>query len=167
MTILDVGSGVGKLCLVGAATTEASWVGAELDPAMVCVAECAARKLRLTHNLRFVSGNAHDLDWSTFDSLYMFNPFAEDPFDSTLTDAGRRARFSADIERTKERLARVRAGTRLVTLHGFGGEVPDCFELEHREAAHDDFLCLWVRRPDGRTRTLAGPSTDLQTPSAV
>ena len=142
--VLDVGSGVGKLCLVGALTSRATWVGVEMDPAMIRVAEAARRRLELGDRVRFVHGDAAQIDWSSYAGVYMFNPFAEGLLDKR--DPTARDRFAMTVERTRAQLATTRIGTRLVTYHGFGGQVPAGFELEHEERARQDRLCLWVRR---------------------
>ncbi|MEO8846441.1 MAG: class I SAM-dependent methyltransferase [Kofleriaceae bacterium] len=143
--VLDVGSGVGKLCLVGALTTRATWVGVETEAPMIRVAEAAARRLGVGDAVRFLHADATELDWSGFAAIYMFNPFAEARL-GIRTNAAAHDRFLLDIERTRTRLAGTRIGTRLVTYHGFGGQVPPGFELAHDELARQDRLCLWVRR---------------------
>jgi len=149
--VLDVGSGVGKLCLVGALTTRATWVGVETESQMIRVAERAARRLRVEHHVQFVHGDAAALDWSAFDAIYMFNPFAEGLLRSDEHPASRHARFARNIERARQQLRSTLPGTRLVTYHGFGGEMPEGFDFVHRETARQDRLCLWIRRsePDG------------------
>src|SRR5438093_353833 len=75
--ILDVGSGVGKACLLGALATEASWVGIERDLEMVRAATEAARTLGVDGRVTFLLGEMELFDWSGFDGFYVFNPFAE------------------------------------------------------------------------------------------
>jgi SAM-dependent methyltransferase len=148
--VLDVGSGVGKLCLVGAATTSSIWYGVERDPDMVRAATIAAARMQLQARTRFLLGDVTLMDWSTFDAFYLFNPFAE-----MLTSRGegdaltRRERYVAAIEHVQDQLARSAAGTRVVTYHGLGGDIPACFDLVHREPARADELCLWIRRATG------------------
>ena len=144
-SVLDVGSGVGKLCLVGALTTGATWVGVESEPHMIRAAEAAVRRLQLGQRVRFVHADATAIDWTAYAAIYMFNPFAEGLLHAR-TNAGAHDRFALNIERTRERLASTPIGTRLVTYHGFGGQVPAGFELAHDEPARQDRLCLWVRR---------------------
>jgi SAM-dependent methyltransferase len=157
MRVLDVGSGVGKLCIIGALTTSASWVGVERDANMIRAANKAATRLRLLHNVQFVHGDAHELDWSLFDSIYMFNPFAEGLYCSEIDPAVRRTRYIHDVERSRSQLASLRAGAQLVTYHGFGGEVPDELTLEHSELAHEDYLCVWTRRGRRRAKVWNSP----------
>lgn len=125
--VLDIGAGVGKLCLIGAVITRATWIGVEIDPEMVEAANHAARLLGVADRAQFVCADASSLDWSRFDSLYFFNPFAE---------------ASRGLELQTEHL---REGARIVTYHGVGGDMPSGYELVHREPAREDRLCLWVR----------------------
>jgi SAM-dependent methyltransferase len=153
--ILDVGAGVGKLCLVGALTTRATWFGIETDVRMVEVAEAAAARLGVQEATVFGHGDAATLDWSAFDAFYLFNPFAERLIYGRHAIRLRRADYDQYIDITQQRLAAAAPGTRVVTYHGFGGEMPDGYDLVHREPAHEDELQLWIRRPSRRVRAEA------------
>lgn len=145
--VLDVGAGVGKLCVVGALTTRASWVGVERELAMIRAGEKAVRRLGLERRVEFIHGDATALDWAGFDAIYLYNPFCEGLYRPDLDAGSRRERYARDIAGAQRCLASTRPGTRVVTYHGFGGDMPDGFELVHREVARGDQLCAWVRRP--------------------
>jgi len=146
--VLDVGSGVGKVCLVGALTTDSQWFGIERDSEMVQAAIEAARKLRVEARAHFLLGDMTSVTWSEFDAFYLFNPFAESLFtaDSDLDALGRREAYVENIEFVQHQLSSVGPGTRVVTYHGFGGDMPPEFDLVQREPAREDALCLWIRR---------------------
>lgn len=144
--ILDVGAGVGKVCLVGALTTDAAWVGVERDREMVEAAQDAARQLGVEARASFVHGGLTSVDWASFDAFYLFNPFGELLLTSPGDALTRRETYVASIEDVQARLAAARPGTRVVTYHGFGGDMPWGYELLRRETAHEDELRLWVRR---------------------
>jgi protein-L-isoaspartate O-methyltransferase len=144
-SVLDVGSGVGKLCLIGALTTPARWIGVERVGDMVIAATEAAWRLRVTHQVDFVVGDAMDVDWSPFDAIYMFNPFAERLVIGSGDALTRRHHFTGEVERARMQLSGLRSGVRLVTYYGFGGELPEGFELMHCEVAREDRLCVWMR----------------------
>lgn len=144
--VLDVGCGVGKICLIGAATTSSTWFGIERDPEMVRAATIAANKLHVEHRTHFVHGDITTLDWSAFDAFYLFNPFAEllrSGPDDALT---RRQSYVECIDFVQRQLAHAAPGTRVVTYHGFGGEMPPGYDRIHREFAREDELCLWIKR---------------------
>jgi predicted RNA methylase len=145
-TLLDVGAGVGKACLIGAMSSRTSWCGVEQDRAQVVAAILAAQELGLERQTHFVHGDATEVDWSRFDGFYFYNPFG-----AILTGPAeedrllRRALFGAQVTRVEAQLARTRIGTRVVTFHGFGGEMPDAYELISREDIELGELRLYVR----------------------
>jgi hypothetical protein len=144
--VLDIGAGVGKMCLVGALATAGTWHGIELDARMVHAAEVAARRLGVAERTHFAVGAAGSIDWAPFAGFYLYNPFAESLFKSSVDPAIRRGTYLENLAVVERKLASARAGTRVVTYHGFGGDVPDGFELVTREPAREDELCLWIRR---------------------
>ena len=149
MTVLDVGSGVGKFCLVAArALPLAQFVGVEWRPHLVRIARQLADQARLS-NVRFEEANALDLDWSSYAAFYLYNPFAEHLFERpcTLDDTIEfdPVDYAAYAEAVRDRLAGTRLGTRVVTYHGFGASPPDGFTLESVERIGTDRLELWVR----------------------
>jgi SAM-dependent methyltransferase len=148
--VLDVGSGVGKLCLVGALTTPATWFGIERDAAMVTAARAAALKLQVEKKAVFTLGDVTRTDWSGFDAFYLFNPFGEYLLHGLDGAVSRRDAYRSCIDFTQQQLAAAPPGTRVVTYHGFGGSLPSGYELVHREPAHEDELMLWVRRASRR-----------------
>jgi hypothetical protein len=150
MRILDVGSGVGKMCCIGALASRARWHGIERDARRVAAALNSARALGVDETVRFTAGDMSSIDWAEFDSIYFFNPFETDLFGPDATDPGIAfPRFAQNVLTAQRRLAELRGGTRVVTYHGFGGEMPDGFEVCSREFIGTDELVLWVKRPEG------------------
>lgn len=145
-TALDIGSGVGKVCLVGALTTPGQWVGIERDANMVSAAIKAARALGVANRTCFVHGELASINWAKFDGFYLFNPFAEALFAVACDPVERQAAYIEHVAQVQRGLVTARPGTRVVTYHGFGGEFPRELELVHREPAREDELCFWVRR---------------------
>lgn len=145
--VLDVGSGVGKLCLVGALINpSARWCGIERDATQVRVAHEAARHHGVEQHVQFMHGDFAALDWTRFDAFYFFNPFSELLLDFEVETSERWKRHRRAIDRARDLLASTPVGTRVVTYHGFGGELGACFELVQRERAGRDELCLWIKR---------------------
>jgi SAM-dependent methyltransferase len=141
--VLDVGAGIGKLCTIGALSTQARWFGIEQQEVLVTAAEHLARSFGVEDRTTFMLGDAFSISWSEFDALYFFNPFELPLFPTAPNDS-----FRVAITETERRLRDLRAGTRVVTLHGFGGTMPPCFELLRHEriSASDGDLACWVRR---------------------
>jgi SAM-dependent methyltransferase len=146
--VLDVGSGVGKFCIVGAASTNATFVGIEHRRHLVDLAREAARRLEV-HSAQFIHGTLEVVETSDFDAFYFFNPFEEnlcgrdEHMDQTVPLS--RGRYFADLKRAQRMLARARIGTRVVTYHGLGGVMPGGYILSHQEPLGSNYLKVWVK----------------------
>jgi SAM-dependent methyltransferase len=125
--VLDVGSGAGKFCLVGALATPGQFVGVEQRGFLVDCAREGARLLE-TPNATFIHGVFDALDPAEYDAFYFFNPFAENKF-------AEHARFDQTVELTPERfdhdvrsarcfLRAAKRGAHVVTYNGLGGPLP-------------------------------------------
>jgi predicted RNA methylase len=117
-TILDVGSGIGKFCIVAAAALPKVRVrGVEHRAHFVTIAREAARKIGV--DVDFAHGTLDLCDPASVDGVYLFNPFAEnlsspeDRLDESV-ELGEE-RFRRDVEATERFLRRTRTGTRVVT----------------------------------------------------
>jgi SAM-dependent methyltransferase len=146
-TILDVGSGIGKFCIVAAAAVPKVRVrGVEHRPHLVEIARGAAQKLGV--DVDFAHGTLDLVDPTSIDGLYLFNPFAEnlsspeDRLDESI-ELGEQ-RFWRDIETTKRFLRVARTGTRVVTYCGWGGVMPSEYELVLRESRAGT-IELWMK----------------------
>lgn len=156
--VLDVGSGAGKFCIIGALTTRGVFSGIEQRSDLVEVARVAAHQLGVPRT-SFIHGNITSVDWRAFNAFYLFNPFSEYneglsgaleqaiPFPPALRD--RYIRF------TRARLAATPVGTRVATYHGYGGPMPAGFRCIACEPKGSDFVEVWVKE---RTRSWLPPS---------
>ncbi|HMG25065.1 MAG TPA: hypothetical protein VK607_27195, partial [Kofleriaceae bacterium] len=154
------GAGAGKLCCLGAVVHAGTWHGIERDPALVAVAIEAARCLGVERCTSFAAGDALDADWRGFDSVYLYNPFESQRFGGGFTRAAEGAGFAEQVAATEARLAGLAPGARVVTFHGFGGEMPPGFALAEIEEVEGGELALWIKRArpgPGRDRP-AGPA---------
>jgi SAM-dependent methyltransferase len=149
--ILDVGSGVGKFAIIGALVTEGVFYGVEQRLHFVETARAVAGQLG-AERARFIHGNMMALDWRMFDAFYLYNPFLENlgilkPLDFTtkLTPA----LFTAYIEFVRQQLRNAPVGTRVVTYHGFGGDLPSNYRLQAQRRCASDFVELWVSVREG------------------
>jgi hypothetical protein len=158
--ILDVGSAVGKFCIVGAVTVpEAHFIGVERRRHLVSVAARLARRLELA-NVTFACIDAIEIDWSHFDAFYLFNPFAEHlpnvpSLDETIELDPEYFLFY--VRFVRQRLAEARIGTRVVAYHGFGGDPPPGYMLLADEPAGTDRLELWLKTRPTRGRRPSEP----------
>jgi hypothetical protein len=160
MRVLDVGAGAGKLCCLGAVVHAGTWHGIERDPALVAAAIEIARVLEVDHCTRFWAGDALTADWRGYDSVYLYNPFESQRFGGGFARAAGGAGFAEQVAATEARLAELAPGTRVVTFHGFGGDMPPGFALAELEEIEGGELALWIKRagpgPYGG-RHLVGP----------
>lgn len=148
--VLDVGAGVGKLCAIGALVTGAVWWGIEQDPVQVAAAHHAAWALGITDRTRFVQGDGSRLSWDGFDAFYFYNPFHTVMLAPHASPFVRYATIQATLRRIEQRLAATPPGTRVVTFHGFGGQLPASFAQIAREPAGDGALELWIQGAPAR-----------------
>jgi SAM-dependent methyltransferase len=146
MRVLDIGAGAGKLCCLGAVAHAGTWHGIERDPALVAAATEIAGRLDVGHCTRFAAGDALAADWRGFDSLYLYNPFESQRFGGGFARAAGDVGFSEQVAATEARLGELAPGTRVVTFHGFGGEMPEGFALATLEEVDGGELALWIKR---------------------
>lgn len=145
--VLDVGSGVGKFCMISALTTDARFTGVEQREPMVKFASGACLKLGITR-ASFIHGNMKDLDWTLFDAFYLFNPFYEHIEESIRIDPNvkmSRERYQDYVEIVRSKLRGLKAGTRVATFHGFGGRMPAGYSLMHTQAFGSGNLEVWIK----------------------
>jgi SAM-dependent methyltransferase len=173
--VLDVGSGSGKLCIVGALTCgRGCFHGIEQREDLVKVAQETARRLEIEDRVQFLHGDATALDWSEFHAFYFYNPFVE------VVD-GPASRSSAVVPRTRKvpsglnqhylrvartRLAKCPAGTRVVTYYGFGDRLPSSYRRVRREPHGVGVLELWIKdlmRPARTAGRDTGPAASCRT----
>jgi predicted RNA methylase len=146
--ILDVGSGVGKFCLIGAMVTPARFVGVERRQHLVDIAGATATKLGISR-ATFVHTSVDQFRFEGFDGVYLYNPFFEQisryvpQVDPAVEHSAKLYRLFTDAVTTQlDTLAR---GTAVVTYHGFGGLMPRSYRFVGDEPAGDDLLDLWIK----------------------
>ena len=145
--ILDIGSGVGKFCLVGARHfPEAFFYGIEQRENLHQHA-LDVKEVTNIHNAFFIHGNFTQLDFSAYDGFYFYNAFFENLTDQDLIDDS--LEYSASTYHYYcrylfKKLEDCASGTRLVTFHSLEDEIPPCFQLV--DASNDLMLKMWIRR---------------------
>ncbi|MGK5085273.1 methyltransferase domain-containing protein [Bdellovibrionota bacterium FG-1] len=145
--VLDVGAGCGKFCTVAALSSHGHFIGIEQRPHLSEVARKTAEELG-ANQASFIQGNMADLDWSFFDSFYLFNPFYENKMKSIRIDetvSHNQDKFNRYIEIVQTKLRVARPGTQVATYHGFGGDMPVGYHRMKREPIGTSYLELWVK----------------------
>jgi hypothetical protein len=156
--VLDVGSGCGKFCLVGALASEGEFTGIELRPRLDEEARRAKAALAVytpaAERAQFFCGEMQQLDWSVFDGFYFYNPFYENLLDDTNREKqiiDRDIPLSSghyfDLTRVvRRKLDEAKVGTRVVSYHGIGVPLPLGWHRHERRAIGSGDLELWVKR---------------------
>lgn len=145
--VLDVGSGAGKFCLIGALTTPGIFTGIEQRERLAHLSSGLAEALEIIR-IEFIAANALEVDWKPFDALYFFNPFYEhaDPSIRIDDSVSLSPRIGMEyILASQRKLAEQPSGARVVTLNGMGGKIPDVYKLVHSEELGFIQLEVWDR----------------------
>ena len=98
--VLDIGSGVGKFCSLGALLTDGQFTGVEKRRELVETAKSTIKNLEL-RNIQYIHSNITKVDFSQFDSFYYYNPFCEqisisNPIDNTISYSPNKYRMYED-----------------------------------------------------------------------
>lgn len=130
-SVLDLGSGSGKFCIVAAAYSNTEIVGVEQRKNLVQLSRKLAENLHL-ENVSFIQSDLINLNFKKFDSFYFFNSFEElvnskDKLDKTqeLDEI----LYQHYIETLYQKFEHTKVGTRIVTYCGDCAEIPVSFEL--------------------------------------
>lgn len=145
--ILDIGSGVGKFCLIGAHYFPfASFYGVEQREELHYIA-VSAQKTISADNVNFICDNFTQMDLTNYDHFYFYNSFFENiasngHIDQDIDYSTRLYRFYS--YQLLKALDKKPCGTRLVTFHSLGDEVPPSYQMV--DATVDLCLKMWIRR---------------------
>lgn len=157
--MLDIGSGIGKFCLIAARQHPATmFFGVEQRPELVHHANVAMEFLRLD-NLEFIHANMTQINFKAFDHFYFYNSFFENvDFIGRIDDSVETslALYKYYTQYLSANLDRMPQGTRLVSFQGSGKEVPENFTLVkstfngllNMYVYGGDFFRLWLPSPD-------------------
>lgn len=151
-SILDVGSGCGKFCILAALSSSGVFTGIEIRPWLHRQALSLKYELAV-ENAEFLLGDMTSLDWSLYQGIYLYNPFYENILDEK--GSGQRVigydlefsktRYDAFTRTVSTKLASCATGTRVVTFHGFGGQFPAGYVREALNPLGRGEIELWVK----------------------
>lgn len=143
--ILDIGSGVGKFCILGALSSSAKFTGIEQRKNLVNTSNKIARENNIS-NATFIHGNFTDLDFSNYTSFYLYNPFWENISNDQLID--NKIPISEELytsynKELSKKLSALKKGTLVVTYLMKEEHIPANY-LIIKKAFNDDLL-LWKK----------------------
>ncbi len=145
--ILDVGSGIGKFCLVAAYyNPNVSVYGIEQRKGLVDHAETAKATLNLS-NVFFIHGNFTQLDFRNYDHFYFYNSFYENLNGKVKIDNS--IEYSTELYNYYNRylcmqLEQKPAGTRVVTFHCLENEVLQSYTMVGSE--YENQLLYYIKK---------------------
>lgn len=143
--ILDIGSGTGKFCLVGAICTNAHFTGVEYRKYQSEIAKECADRFAIT-NVSFIYANILDIKFDQFDAFYIFNPFLENIDTSARMDQlmdGKESDYEVFKKYVFDQLDKKGVGTRLATYWTALNQIPDSYEL--KKSILGDTLKFWEK----------------------
>lgn len=153
LKVLDVGSGVGKLCSLLGLLHGGEITGVEQRARLVRVAMQVAAENGLGH-VRFVHANMLEHSWDPYDLIYLYNPFQEQREGAEYARMDDTVDYDVKYfeEYTREVQARIRAlspGKLVVTYQGFGAAMPPCMKTLHVASIRGArLLTIHERLPD-------------------
>ncbi|MGZ3769952.1 MAG: methyltransferase domain-containing protein [Bdellovibrio sp.] len=146
---IDIGCGVGKLCIVLRILTDLKIFGIEQRPHLVQIANemITANGLK---DITIIEKNLLDLNWNDYDIFYLFNPFQEHVSLSPTAVIDNTVNFHRDhfIKYTKKVYAELENLSRdkiFITYHGYGGKLPPSWKLTFSQYIDGGFLSLWTK----------------------
>lgn len=144
--VLDIGSGVGKFCLVaGFSHPETVFYGVEQRSELYTFAQMAKEELGL-FNVDFINGNLTGLDFGDYDHFYFYNSFYENIEPGSRIDYAVKTSFELYDEYSRyvyEMLDQKPPQTRLVTFHAPDTQVPPGYQLVSN--SYSRYLKMWIK----------------------
>jgi SAM-dependent methyltransferase len=144
--VLDIGSGVGKFCLIaGFLHPETTFYGIEQRKELYTFAAIAREEIGLL-NVHFIHGNLTALDFSGYDHFYCYNPFYENIEPDSRIDFSVNTSFELYHLYSRfvyEMLEGKPPETRLVTFHCTDSQVPRGYTLVNN--SYSRALKMWIK----------------------
>lgn len=148
-TVVDIGSGAGKFCVVSALLTRCRFVGLEQRASLVSVARDLAETFGVSDRVSFIHGSFSAESVPAADAYYLFNPFGEYIFETSLYDepgvSYSDESYEGDVGAAFMFLSHAPAGTFVITLNGYGGKFPRTYEQIDIGLGLPGTLRLWKK----------------------
>jgi SAM-dependent methyltransferase len=148
-SFIDIGCGVGKLCILLRILTDYEIFGIEQRPKLVEIAN-KITKVNGFKNLSIAQLNMLDLEWDSYDIYYLYNPFQEHVSAGDLCiiendiefDAKNYSHYTSEVFR---QLTWAKPGKVLITFHGYGGRVPGGWKMVESRHIESGDLTMWIK----------------------
>lgn len=144
--ILDIGSGSGKFCLTAAYQhPQTIFYGIEQRNDLVALCNDLKDELKL-ENVLFTCDNIININFADYDHFYFYNSFYENMEGTQKIDfnvAYSEKLYDSYNRYLYKQLYKKPAGTRLVTYHSFGMEIPGRYEVVNTD--YNEYLKFWIK----------------------
>lgn len=143
--VLDIGSGAGKFCMIGAANTKGHFTGVEQRFELIKLSRSLSDSYFI-HNAKFIHANITSINLRDYDAFYFYNSFYENidrlnKIDCTVTlDIQLYHLYSMYIV---EQFTSLPLGARLVTFCSPLNIIPRTFRLQ--DSSHGGLLKFWEK----------------------
>lgn len=143
--VLDIGSGVGKFCIVGSALSKHKFVGIEKRKTLFLRAQKTADFFG-TKRATFINDNITNINFQEYDAFYYYNPFCEQISSSGWID--RKVDFSEEkythyVNYVMKELNKMRIGTKVITYCSHDFILPSSYTLKNM--MFEGQLLLWIK----------------------
>jgi 16S rRNA G527 N7-methylase RsmG len=143
--VLDIGSGTGKFCIIGAAYTMGEFTGVEQRLNLVQLSQKISSRYGL-NNANYIHSNITEIHFAEYDAFYFFNAFYENiDMAAVIDDTVERGinYYKLYTRYVSGQLSKMPAGTRLATYWSPVEEIPNSYQL--RFSAFDENLKCWEK----------------------
>ena len=139
-SLVDIGSGVGKLCVAAAMSGDSTFIGIEQRPHLVSVARELAKTYDVEPRVSFIEGVFGEVDTPSASAYYFYNPFGENIISRDMhideTVELTKARYAREVSYAKQFIEDVPSGTLIITYNGFGGVMPEKLKQLKMDRSH-------------------------------
>ena len=143
--VLDIGSGAGKFCMVGASCSTGVFTGVEQHEHLHLISKKMSKFYQIK-DVHFIHQNINTINFSDYDAFYFFNSFYEnlDTSDSLISNMEiNRDLYHEYSAYVYNQLQHMPIGTRLVSYFSYNLEIPNNYLLQ--SSSHEGKLKMWVK----------------------
>jgi SAM-dependent methyltransferase len=154
-SIVDIGSGAGKLCVALALATECECIGIERRKSLVRTSRELAGRFGVGSRVSFIEGSIADIEIPRASAYYLFNPFEEnlvcsiERIDEEVPLSAER--YNLDVAFTKRFFRDAPVGTYVIKYNGFGARMPGGYEQVLVDRAMPNVLRVWRKTRNSRS----------------
>ena len=143
--VLDIGSGVGKFCMIGSLLTKGHFTGVEQREDLYQLSNNLYEQYGLS-NIEFIHSNITNINFKDYNAFYFFNSFIENMSPSEVMDD--KVQVAAHLyglytQYLRLELAGMPIGTRLATYWSNTEEVPRGYAIQ--SSGFEGELKMWEK----------------------